>query len=649
MCFTLIGRDNIYSRNPFPFIGKWIRVYKFNLDYVASIKWVVELPFNARLLSSTRADAEDPLVTQTEILQFEKYLGDFMFKSTERLKSENPEATKVSSSLTLSSAEFTSQFLNDNPDVNVNEVLKDPVEPKVQSMVDIPVQQAKLADQRTPLVDTTVTLIPETTTLSPKSQPPQTKRSKTKVLLKKSKKPKTQIDTDELEIRVTRLKKMVNAIKIKLETATKKSIPKYSTTLFDQVALDEFDKKEKLFKIMRESKELDDPPTQQKIYRDDHDQDPSIDVDKDLKKKKKKDSDAPSSKKTKDQPTSSKKDDEEPGEYKVVNDDEHPHDDAALSQDRLRRTNIRAAQRNLQEQHRTGVQYGTVLFSIVRQARLDNETRKGNILHRYDLKFIKDMIPKLWSSTKVAYDKDVALGIYHWGKKRQLFYRSRNAAKSPHEVFSHMQILAVVRLTIDNHLKALDEGYSSKNYVRKFLRALHPKWRAKVITIEESKDLTSLSLDELIGNLKVYEMIIKKDSEIVKAKGERKSLALKAKKESSDEECSNSRSEDEVMGHGDVPKEADMTRTAKVIKKCFRCGDPNHLIGECPKPPKDKNQREFVRGSWCDSCEEDDEKAKDETCLVAQASNEVCSDSFYFSDENSSIEYLALDNEYDKL
>ncbi|GJS96406.1 hypothetical protein Tco_0803374 [Tanacetum coccineum] len=93
--------------------------------------------------------------------------------------------------------------------------------------------------------------------------------------------------------------------------------------------------------------------------------------------------------------------------------------------------------------------------------------------------------------------------------------------------------------------KALDEGYSSKNYVRKFLRALHPKWRAKVSEIEESKDITSLSLDELIGNLKVHEMIIKKDSEIVKAKVERKSLALKAKKESSDEECSTSGSKDE--------------------------------------------------------------------------------------------------------
>ncbi|GJS09896.1 zf-CCHC domain-containing protein, partial [Tanacetum coccineum] len=204
-----------------------------------------------------------------------------------------------------------------------------------------------------------------------------------------------------------------------------------------------------------------------------------------------------------------------------------------------------------------------------------------------------------------------------------------------------------------------------------FLRALHPKWRAKVTAIGESKDLTSLSLDELIGNLKVHEMIIKKDSEIVKAKAERKSLALKAKKESSDEECSTSESEDEeyAMAVRDFkkffkrrgrfvrqPRNDKKTfqrsrddKNGKSDRKCFRCGDPNHLIGECPKPPKDKNQRAFVGGSWSDSGEEDDEEVKNETCLVAQASSEICSESSYFSDENSSIDDLVLDNEYDKL
>ncbi|GKF33180.1 hypothetical protein Tco_0106380 [Tanacetum coccineum] len=67
---------------------------------------------------------------------------------------------------------------------------------------------------------------------------------------------------------------------------------------------------------------------------------------------------------------------------------------------------------------------------------------------------------------------------------------------------------------------ALDEGFSSKNYVRKFLRALHPKWRAKVMAFEESKDLSSLALDELIGNLKVHEVVMEKDSRIYKGKKE---------------------------------------------------------------------------------------------------------------------------------
>ncbi|GJU92093.1 hypothetical protein Tco_1304516 [Tanacetum coccineum] len=126
---------------------------------------------------------------------------------------EKPEATKFSTSLTLSSVEFMSQFLNDNPDVTVNEVLKDPVEPEIQSMVDVPVTQAKLAEQRPPLVDTTVTLIPDTTTVSPTQPPPtQPKRSKIKRILKISKRMESQVDVGELENRVTRLEKKVRVM-----------------------------------------------------------------------------------------------------------------------------------------------------------------------------------------------------------------------------------------------------------------------------------------------------------------------------------------------------------------------------------------------------------------------------------------------------
>ncbi|GJW90937.1 hypothetical protein Tco_0168490 [Tanacetum coccineum] len=60
-----------------------------------------------------------------------------------------------------------------------------------------------------------------------------------------------------------------------------------------------------------------------------------------------------------------------------------------------------------------------------------------------------------------------------------------------------------------------------------------------VTVIEESNDLSTLPLDELIGNLKVYEVVLKKDSEVSKNKKEKyKYLTLKAKKVSSDEEVS---------------------------------------------------------------------------------------------------------------
>ncbi|GJZ77961.1 zf-CCHC domain-containing protein [Tanacetum coccineum] len=198
--------------------------------------------------------------------------------------------------------------------------------------------------------------------------------------------------------------------------------------------------------------------------------------------------------------------------------------------------------------------------------------------------------------------------------------------------------------TIITSLKTLDEGYFSKNYVRKFLRALHPKWRAKVTTIEESKDLTSLSFDGLIKN-------------------------LKAKKESSDEESLTSGNENEEYTMAVREFKKFFKRRGRFIRqprndkktfqrsrdknndksdrKCFRCGDQNHLIGECPKPPKDKNQRAFVGGSWSDSGEEDDEKAKDETCLMAQASSEVIMPRVTSSDHKNTRDYIPIIyNEY---
>nr|GEX59338.1 UBN2 domain-containing protein [Tanacetum cinerariifolium] len=149
--------------------------------------------------------------------------------------------------------------------------------------------------------------------------------------------------------------------------------------------------------------------------------------------------------------------------------------------------------------------------------------------------------------------------------------------------------------TIITSLKALDKGFSSKNCVRKFLRALHPKWRAKVKAIEESNNLTTLSLDELIGNLKVYKEVIKKDFETVKSKREKsRSITLKPRKESSDDDSSTSDSEDE-----------EYVMAVRDFKKFF----------------KRRGRFAFVGGFWSDSDEDKEEKTKDEKCLMAKAFN----------------------------
>ncbi|GKC49017.1 hypothetical protein Tco_1071762 [Tanacetum coccineum] len=148
------------------------------------------------------------------------------------------------------------------------------------------------------------------------------------------------------------------------------------------------------------------------------------------------------------------------------------------------------------------------------------------------------------------------------------------------------------------------------------------------------------SLNDVLGHFILNGMI---NSEIVKGKREQsRCLALKAKKESSDEEISTSESEDEY---------AMAVRDFKNFSKDEEdsCGDLNHLIGECLKPPRNKNQRAFVEGSWSDSGEDEEEKIKDEMCLMAQASNEVLSETDFYSDDLSSIDDLELDSEYHRL
>ena len=67
--------------------------------------------------------------------------------------------------------------------------------------------------------------------------------------------------------------------------------------------------------------------------------------------------------------------------------------------------------------------------------------------------------------------------------------------------------------------------------MRKVLRSLPKRFHAKIIAIEESKDIDKIPLTELIGNLQTYELGLTRHGKGTKSK----SIALKAKSNETDE------------------------------------------------------------------------------------------------------------------
>nr|GEU40014.1 zf-CCHC domain-containing protein/UBN2 domain-containing protein [Tanacetum cinerariifolium] len=153
-------------------------------------------------------------------------------------------------------------------------------------------------------------------------------------------------------------------------------------------------------------------------------------------------------------------------------------------------------------------------------------------------------------------------------------------------------------------------------------------------------------------DLENYKEVPEKDSKASKNKKEKyKSLALKAKKVSSDKEasCSDSDDEEYAMAVRDLKKffrrrerfvrqphddkkafrRAKEEKKGKVERKCFKCGDLHYIISDCPKHSYN-DQKAFAGGCGSDSDEDDDPK-KDKICLMAHDSNEVHSDTLYYS------------------
>ena len=77
----------------------------------------------------------------------------------------------------------------------------------------------------------------------------------------------------------------------------------------------------------------------------------------------------------------------------------------------------------------------------------------------------------------------------------------------------------------------LEETIPEPKIVRKVLKSLLKRFHAKIMAIEESKDIDKIPLTELVGNLQTYELGLSK----IGKSGKSKNMALKAKSSDTDE------------------------------------------------------------------------------------------------------------------
>ncbi|GJU29677.1 hypothetical protein Tco_1173266 [Tanacetum coccineum] len=145
--------------------------------------------------------------------------------------------------------------------------------------------------------------------------------------------------------------------------------------------------------------------------------------------------------------------------------------------------------------------------------------------------------------------------------------------------------------------------------------ALPKKEYERMFMCKTTKDIWQ----SLLITHQVHEVVMKKDSKIYRGKKERvKSIALKAKKESSDDETSTSRSDDEEYATAirnfkkffrrkgkfvRQPREEKKSfrqrdeKKGKSVRTIFRCSDPKSCHLRLSKLISQKDQKAFIRGS----------------------------------------------------
>ena len=199
-----------------------------------------------------------------------------------------------------------------------------------------------------------------------------------------------------------------------------------------------------------------------------------------------------------------------------------------------------------------------------------------------------------------------------------------------------------IRFTnIINQLHSLDKVYEKQEMNYKILRSLTPIWEPKVTAVEEANDLTKLTIDGLIGKLKVHEKKIgerENEQALKEPSPKRKSIAFKGASDSEESEDSDLDIKKEIRHLGKrmenlvrMTKHCDSDNSNKSsnhVGRCYKCKRKGHFANKCPlrkEKKKDKvypKKKKAMYVGWDES--EPSDTSDDESTLIAVQDPNVC-------------------------
>ncbi|RVW19207.1 Retrovirus-related Pol polyprotein from transposon TNT 1-94 [Vitis vinifera] len=180
-------------------------------------------------------------------------------------------------------------------------------------------------------------------------------------------------------------------------------------------------------------------------------------------------------------------------------------------------------------------------------------------------------------------------------------------------------------LTIANKMKANGDDKGDVAVVEKILRSMTPKFDYVVCSIEESKDIDTLTIDELQSSLLVHEQRMSSHEE--------EEHALKITHGEQSGGRGRGRGSFRGRGRGRGRQSFD-----KAIVECYYCHKLGHFQWECPSKKKEANyaqtQEEMLLMSYVDM-----NKANEEYMwfLDSGCSNHMCGKKEYFLDFDGSF------------